>query len=73
MPNISKPITAPLIRETMKSIPAGSNRTYAAADLGDFSSVRSAASKLNAIDTAHKYVVVTEDNGVTMTIHKLVR
>ena len=73
MSKLSKPITAPLIRETMKAIPAGSNRTYAAADLGDLASVRCAASKLNAIDTAYKYTVITEDNGVTMTIHKTLK
>ena len=70
MPKISKPITAPLIRETMKAIPAGGKRTYAASDIGNFANVRCAASKLNAIDTAYKYAVTTDDNGVTMTISK---
>ena len=73
MPKLSKPITAPLIRETMRAIPAGSKRTFAAADLGDFASVRCAASKLNAIDTAYKYTVTSDDNGVTMTISKSIK
>ena len=67
---LSKPITMPLIRETMRHLPVGEGKTFSAADLGDFSSVRSAASKLNAIDAEHRYTVTTDDNGITMTITK---
>lgn len=63
----------PLIKETMRAIPAGKSRVFAASDLGDFNSVRSTAYKLNAIDTAYKYTVTSDDNGVTMTISKTIK
>lgn len=69
MPKLSKPIKTPSIRATMRAIPAGKSRSYAATDLGDFATVRVAASKLNAIDD-YDYKVTTPDNGATITITK---
>ena len=70
MTKLSTPITAPRISDTIKAIPAGGKRTYAAADLGSIACVRAVASRLNSTDAAYKYTVATEDNGVTMTITK---
>ena len=73
MQKLSKPITAPRISETLKTIPLGESRTFSAIDLGSIHSVRAVASKLNAWDVTCRYNVVTEDNGVTMTISKTLK
>ena len=73
MQELSKPITGPRIGETLKSIPLGERRTFAAIDLGNFASVRAIASRLNNLDVTCRYNVITEDNGVTMTISKTLK
>ena len=73
MSKLSKPITTPCISDTLKAIPLGERRTFSAVALGNFASVRAVASRLNAWDVTCRYNVITEDNGVTMTISKTLK
>ena len=73
MSKLSKPITTPCISDTLKAIPLGEQRTFAAVDLGSLATVRVAASRLNAWDVSCRYNVTTDDNGVTMTISKTLK
>lgn len=67
MPKLSKPITVPAIRATIRAIPEGKSRSFAAAELGDIATVKVAASRLNAASNAN-YRVTTPDKGITITI-----